>query len=206
MVLKTQQNGPHCKGGFGIKYPLVETDNFLVVCDVHPLIEGHILVIPKEHISCMGSLNNESFKEYGQLYEKTMFFLKNAYGSAAVFEHGIAGQTVFHAHTHFFPFKCSIQDIVPEKETLKGLENIDDIKAEFNKEGTYLYVALDGEKWLVDTKIGFPRFFRDRFANALGVSERGNWKKTEENKELMASFEVDVRKLIDKWNLFFNKE
>ena len=42
---------PHCdRNGFAFSHPLEETDSFLVVCDVHPLMEGHILIIPKEHL------------------------------------------------------------------------------------------------------------------------------------------------------------
>ncbi len=33
----------HCKNGIGLKYVLNSSKNFWIVCDAHPLIEGHIL-------------------------------------------------------------------------------------------------------------------------------------------------------------------
>jgi len=201
-----QQGCPHCEGGFGLKYSLFDDEYFWIVCDVHPLIEGHILIIPKDHVSCMGSLPKASFIRFKELYEKVLVFLNKTYGQTGVFEHGITGQTVFHAHTHFLPFNKSINDIVPEKELIHTISTLDEIKTEFNKNHQYLFVAINNNKLLVDTKIGYPRFFRDRFAKALDAEERGNWKKTRNNVELMKIFETDIQKLKNKWKLFLNKK
>lgn len=173
----------------------------MVVCDVHPLVEGHILIIPKEHISCMGALPDASFSEYKRLYEKLSNFLKKTYGQVAAFEHGITGQTVFHAHTHFLPFNKSIHSVVPEKDRIRKISTLDEIKTEFNKNHKYLYIAINNEKRFVDTEIGYPRIFRDRFAKALGAEERGDWKKARNNSELMQIFERDIQKLKSKWEL-----
>lgn len=189
----------HCKGGFGLKHPLFVDDLFNVVCDIHPLIEGHILIIPKQHISCMAALDKTQFQRYKQLYKKVSNFLKETYGDTAIFEHGIIGQTVFHAHTHFLPFKGKISDIVPEKECIHEIQSLDEIKTE-----KYLFIEIS-KKYLIDTKIGFPRFFRDRFAEALGAKERGNWKQTENNEELKKSFKKEIEVLKLKWKEFFGE-
>ena len=196
----------NCPGGAALKRSLLETDDHWAVCDAKPLIEGHIEVISKEHISCMGTLDDQTFSKYAELYQKVMAFMNKTYGKTAVFEHGIIGQTVFHAHTHFLPFSGLIEDIVPEKDSLRKISKIEEIRDEFVDKGKYLYVAIDDNKWLVDTSIGFPRFFRDRFAKALGVSERGNWKKAKDNPVLVKSFEMDVQRLKEKWACFFEIE
>ena len=196
---------PHCAGGFGLKYPLFENDCFWVVCDAHPLTEGHILIIPKKHVSCMGALDGNSFAGFKELYEKVLGFLNKTYGQAGVFEHGITGQTVFHAHMHFLPFNKSAGKVVPEKESAREISNLDELQREFNKENKYLFLAIGSKKFLVDTALGSPRFFRDRFAKALSAENKGNWKKSEDNAELMKAFEKDIQALKNKWKLFFNK-
>ncbi|MFH0832333.1 MAG: HIT family protein [Candidatus Aenigmatarchaeota archaeon] len=190
---------PHCPGGFGLKYPLFHDDYFWIVCDAHPLTEGHILVIPKAHVPCMAALDNNAFVKFRELYENVSNFLNRAYGRTAVFEHGIAGQSVFHAHTHFLPFGGSINEIIPEK-LAKRISDLGELKTEFNKEHEYLYFAIGDNKHLVDTRIAYPRFFRERFAESLGVEERGNWKRTESNAELMRAFETEIRQLKNKWS------
>ena len=104
-------------GGIGLTHPLFADDSFLIVCDVHPLIEGHILIIPKKHISCMGALDKLQFELYEKIYDKVNRFIRKKYGAVGAFEHGITGQTVFHAHTHVLPFARSIDEVIPEKKT-----------------------------------------------------------------------------------------
>ena len=194
-----------CFGGLALdsKYALFDDELFWVVCDGNPLIEGHILIIPKEHISCMGALNETSFEKYKKLYEKVLNFLNKSYGQVGVFEHGISGQTVFHAHTHFLPFDKSITEVVPEKETIHEISTLDEIRNEFNEKQKYLYVSVNDKKWVVDTDLGFPRFFRDRFAKVLGVEERSNWKKAREDHSLENTFDKEIKNLKNKWHSFF---
>lgn len=194
---------PHCDGGFGLKYVLYNDNNFWVVCDVHPITEGHILIIPKDHISCMGALSYELFNKYENLYRKVLNFLNSTYGDVVVFEHCIVGQTVFHAHTHLLPFNKSIEDIVNEKNLLKPIDDLEEIRDVFSREGKYLFIAINDEKWLVDPKIGVPRFFRDRVSKALNVPDKGDWKRAEENSKLMSEFKKDVQELINKWSNYY---
>ena len=110
----------HCPGGLGLEHPIFDDEDFWIVCDCHPLVGGHILIIPKRHISCMGSLSNSIFRKFEKYYQLVKDFVERNYGNVVIFEHGITGQTVFHAHVHFFPCKCRIDEIVPEKRFRKS--------------------------------------------------------------------------------------
>jgi len=200
----TDPNCVHCNPrSFALEQPLLVADNFYVVCDVHPLIEGHLLIIPKDHISCAGAFSSELFTEFSALYKKFSDFLKSAYGSVSTFEHGITGQTVFHAHIHLLPYAGLPESIIPEgSRVIHSLSNIKELQQVFLKDGKYLFFSIGDSLWTVDTAIGVPRFFRDRFANALGVPERGNWKTMEENFELMKRAENETRSLKNKWEQF----
>jgi len=56
--------------------------------------------------------------------------------------------------------------------------------------------------WNVDISLGAPRFFRDRFANALGAPERGNWKTMETNSGLMQHAQNEILSLKNKWEQY----
>ena len=111
----THNDCPHCNTtSFALKHPLVESVHFWVVCDVHPLTEGHLLVIPKQHYASIGGCPNNIFQEFIGMYTQASQFVERQYGYVATFEHGNIGQTIYHSHVHILPFKGSILDIVPE--------------------------------------------------------------------------------------------
>lgn len=202
MNQKYEQGCAHCPGGFGLKYPLFKDKNFWIVCDAHPLTRGHILIIPREHISCMGALSKQLFSRFAELYKQVKIFINEYYGQLAVFEHGVTGQTVFHAHIHFLPFENTIDSIIPEADLLKEINSVDRLKTEFEQCGKYLYTETGNRKWLTDTSLGHPRFFRERFGKILGAEKRANWKTARNIKGLMKVFKKDILDLEEKWKQF----
>lgn len=200
-----KKNCPHCNpNSFALKHPLKETGNFWVVCDVYPLIEGHILIIPKQHLSCVGEYPDNLLAEFVKLYHRCSKFLKAEYGSVVTFEHGIIGQTVFHSHVHLFPYQGNELTIIPEgKDKLTRLKDITELKKIFAKYGQYLFFSINSKMWVVDLSLGSPRFFRDRFAKALGRPERGDWKKMHQNKKIMAEVNQEIENLKQRWQKSF---
>jgi hypothetical protein len=96
--------------------------------------------------------------------------------------------------------------LVPEKNLIKKILTLNEIKTEFSKNHRYLFVAINSDKWLVDTKIGYPRFFRDRISKLLGAEERSDWKKTSNNDKIMKDFENDIKQLKNKWKIFIKED
>lgn len=202
--MKFKKGCPHCEpDSFALKHSLLETENFRIVCDVHPLTEGHILIIPKAHISCIGAFSEKLFKEFEELYQKVWTFLAKNYGSQAAFEHGVVGQTVFHCHVHLLPFNGSVKEIILESGVLKPLSALSKLREIFKKDGKYLFLALEDELWTVDVLIGAPRFFRERFAKALNANKRSDWRKMRENLKLMKKAEKEIKRLKERWKANF---
>lgn len=201
---KIREQCPHCDlGSFALKHPLEETSNFWVACDVHPLTEGHILIIPKQHLSCVGEFSEELFNEFVILYDKFTKFLKEQYGSVSTFEHGKIGQTVFHSHMHLLPYDGSLSSIIPEGEDrLTAIGDMFELKKIFSKEEQYLFFSIGDKLWTVDTGIAAPRFFRDRFAKALNKPERGNWKEMHNNRKTMFQVKKEISRLKKKWKVY----
>lgn len=194
----------HCdEKSFALENPLETTDHFRIVADVHPLTEGHLLIIPKDHITCAGAFPQELFTEFVGLYEKFSRFIKKTYGEVSSFEHGITGQTVFHAHVHILPFAGKPADIVPEgAKTLFPIKSIRELPDVFERDGRYLFFSIGEHPFLVDTAISVPRFFRDRFAKALGVPETGNWKTMKNTQELMARAKAQITSLVGRFHKY----
>ncbi len=185
-----------------LEHRLLETKSFRIVADVHPLTEGHVLIIPKSHLSCAGEFSSNIFNEYESLYKQFSLFLRDTYGKISTFEHGKIGQTVFHAHVHLLPYTGSIERIVPEVSSLFSVRGIKETQKYFHKDGQYLFVSVNDHAWMVDVKLGKPRFFRDRFAAASGAAERGNWKAMHQNKTLMKKASAEIARLVAKWKRY----
>lgn len=202
--LKNDPMCPHCDpNSFALKHILNITSNFYILCDVHPLVEGHILIIPKQHTPCMGALIPQVYEEFVQSYLFVSRFLKLAYGDYATFEHGLVGQTVFHAHMHLLPFKGDIATIIPEwHKSLHSIKQLKELIDVYKKQHKYLFISLNVNMWLVDVVLGKPRFFRDRFASALGKPERGDWKKVRQRTSILIQMEDEIRNLEYKWSEF----
>lgn len=197
-------NCRHCIGGAQTKNPLLDSENFWIVCDFHPLARGHILIIPKEHISCFGALSEKIFLEFENLYKKVKDFINNNYGLIAVFEHGIVGQTVFHAHMHFLSFSGNIEDIIAEINSIQKINSLSKIRTEFKKTGKYLFVEIANKKYLIDIKLAHIGFFREKFAIALNTKKRADWKMARNDEKLMKDFKNDVSDLRKKWKTVNN--
>jgi len=199
-----KKNCPHCNfSSFAFTSPLEETSDFKIICDVHPLLEGHILIIPKKHISCIAEYSEKEYVQFLSLFRKYSDFIQKTYGSVSTFEHGKIGQTVFHSHIHLLPFAGSPEEIIPEGlQNLTLFSDFSHLKTIYEKEGKYLYFSISNQMWTVNTELGAPRFFRDRFANALHVSERGNWKEMNKNKDIMQKATKEIKELQNKWSSF----
>ncbi len=196
---------PHCdQTSTAYTYLLERTDSFSIVSDANPIIEGHILIIPKDHVSCIGGYSKKLFKEFMELDTKVSQFIKGKYGSVSSFEHGIFGQTVFHSHVHYIPFSGKPTEIIPEgKEKITKIQNFKELKSFLQKDDGYLFFSIGETKWVVEPQIAAPRFFRDRFAKVLGRSERGNWKAMRASEELMKEAKKDGLNTQAKWKSHF---
>ena len=192
---------PHCDPtSLAFAYPLGETAGFHLLCDAHPLVKGHVMLISKRHLSCVGEYPPALLAEFEVLYERCLAFVGDHFGPPAAFEHGVLGQTVFHSHVHVLPFDGGMRDLVPEGEShYEELATLAALSELYRDRGGYLFAAVQGTMWTVDPGLAVPRFFRDRFARALGRPERGNWKQAHDDEQLMRAGENENRDVQALW-------
>lgn len=120
-------------------YVLKETTNFRIVADHAPLVEGHLLIIPKQHYACYGAVPAELDDELLGLKQEVHLFFMQYYASPVYWEHGVFRQTVFHAHLHCFPFGDIGYVPDPERQWQK-VHSQADIRDWYNKNGYYFYM------------------------------------------------------------------
>jgi diadenosine tetraphosphate (Ap4A) HIT family hydrolase len=82
---------------------LTETEHFIVLADNAPLVEGHLLIVPREHYACFGAIPATLDDELLTLKRRVARFCVAVYRRPIFFEHGVFGQTVYHAHLHTVP-------------------------------------------------------------------------------------------------------
>lgn len=96
-------------------YHLWEDKNFVAFLDIHPIKPGHILIIPKKHISDVFDMDKAM---YGKLFETAQRLarpLRRAMKSKRV-GMAIEGFGVPHAHLHLVPVNKG-NEMDPNKTT-----------------------------------------------------------------------------------------
>lgn len=86
---------------------LVENETGFVVFDLHPVSNGHCLIIPEEHHPDYFSLSLKVRKGLDELLMGAKEHLDDCYGpdgyNVGINNGSAAGQTVMHAHIHLIP-------------------------------------------------------------------------------------------------------
>ncbi len=126
-------------------YILKESQSFRIVTDHAPLVEGHILIVPKLHYACYGAVPAELDAELFALKREVQQFFQQFYTPAVFWEHGVFRQTVFHAHLHCFPFGpiSQSQHDLCEKLCAQIIHSQDDIRVWYTSKGHYFYLEPD---------------------------------------------------------------
>jgi bis(5'-adenosyl)-triphosphatase len=84
-----------------------ESENFLAIYNVAPILPGHTLVVPKKHITSMLDLPDTGLSEMMLFAKKVTHILLEVFNSDSfnwsVQDNSAAGQTVSHLHLHIVP-------------------------------------------------------------------------------------------------------
>jgi histidine triad (HIT) family protein len=94
-----------------------ETDQFLAFLDIHPLVMGHVLVIPKKEVDYIFDLDTETLSGLMEFAKKVSWSIKKTTPCLRI---GVAviGIEVPHCHIHLIPLN-SMDDINFARPKLK---------------------------------------------------------------------------------------
>lgn len=84
-------------------HKVYEDDKTLAFMDIHPVAEGHILVIPKVQVEFVWDLADEDYRAVMEATKKVALRLRDVIGTPYVGER-IVGTDVPHAHVQLIPF------------------------------------------------------------------------------------------------------
>lgn len=87
-------------------HKIYEDDKTLAFLDIHPVQEGHVLVIPKKQVEFVWDLDDEDYQALMQTAKKVARHMREVMPHTYVGEH-IVGTDVPHAHVHLIPFNES---------------------------------------------------------------------------------------------------
>ena len=176
---------------------LKETEAFFIVSDHAPLVEGHILIIPKRHFACYGAVPAELDDEFLALKREVQEFCARYYAPVIFWEHGIFRQTVYHAHLHCFPFGTIEYDATNTLHTLV-VHSQDDVRAWYAAKGQYFYMEDRSNALLFAPEI-------ERYVQVIkevlwrGVSSRSQqsgWRSQQQRYEEGAPL---IKETMDRW-------
>ncbi len=180
---------------------LEETENFYIKTEKFPIVRGTILIIPKKHLACYGQMPNNLDNELSLIKVKIKTFYKAAYPEAKqiFMEHGIEGQTIFHAHLHCMPSSLFLfENFNKDLKEFRKIHDTNELRVLYKQWKSYFFYEEKDTQFLFRVKNLRPGYLRYILAVTVGAPEKANWRKLPEN-----IFQKDVTDLIKAW-IHFN--
>ncbi len=166
--------------------PLFESPNFVVLPSLGALVEGWLLLLPKEHFLSFGTLPDRLVSEMQELKQEVITRLDKLYGPVSVFEHGpcaegrSVGCGVDHAHMHLVPIEWDLRQAVAPflpSEVSWLSADLETCRDAIRNESDYLYLEQPvGKGHLVFGQNLGSQVFRRAIATHIGVPEEFNWR------------------------------
>jgi diadenosine tetraphosphate (Ap4A) HIT family hydrolase len=147
---------------------LDETEHFFLLADHAPLIEGHLLIVPRDHYACYGAVPEELEPELLALKSRVRRFLSTAYREPVFFEHGVFRQTVYHAHLHSMPFgTVALDPSAMALEAGRHADHLRDVRDWYAEQGHYFYLECPASNGMHVATLFPPNL--DQYFHVLGA-------------------------------------
>lgn len=107
-------------------YGIMENDNLYVFMDINPNSNGHMLIIPKEHVVTVLDVKSEFITEALEVIKEKLYPLLKAQlniDGLTITQNNFLGQDVKHYHIHVIP-KYSKDNKYFEKRNVEEIYNI----------------------------------------------------------------------------------
>lgn len=164
---------------------LFETENFIVLPSLGSLIEGWLLIVPKNHYLSFGFINNPSlYDEYKILEKAVCQIVSQEFGHPIIFEHGPScenskvGCGIDYAHVHIVPININLSTLNSNILNLNwnSVNDIEDTVMYASNNLPYLYYSNTKDCYLATHDSIPSQFFRKVISDKLGLSDLWNWK------------------------------
>jgi histidine triad (HIT) family protein len=85
-----------------------ESEQWIALMDKHPIVEGHVLVLPKKEASHITELDDTQLRSLGEAIQEVSVLLVKAYGPGLLVSMKCgegSARTISHLHFHIIPRK-----------------------------------------------------------------------------------------------------
>jgi diadenosine tetraphosphate (Ap4A) HIT family hydrolase len=160
---------------------LFANDEFVVLPSVSPIVENHLLILPKRHINTMKQLEDHEKEHLLVIMKNIMRLLGKDY---FIFEHGafpVNGNTcgVDHAHIHFLPVERTVSKAIIESLYEFYVSRLyTDFILSLNDEINMPYLSYGNdiqEMYMCNNAFFRSQFMRELLCNKLGIND-WNWR------------------------------
>lgn len=160
------------------------SENFWIIATFGQISDGgYLLLVPKRHVLCLGLMEECELEEITKLQARLHEAVMKEYGIPPhiVFEHGIVGQTIRHAHLHLIPELSVMTERIykdfPDNE-FHSISSWNELtRAYAEKQKPYLLWEDSQTKMMVCWDPKAPlQYLRIVVAETAGRPERANWR------------------------------
>ncbi len=160
---------------------IYEGNNFRIISTLGQITDGGcVLLAPKAHLPCAGAIHESASEELEMLAKSLCAIIAYEYNKpVTIFECGIVGQTIGHAHLHFLPAYINLNSRIrhdfPETQIQK-LSSFKNLSNYYRRQPEpYLLWITKNEPlhvcWNPDAR---PQYLRIIAAEILGRPERAD--------------------------------
>ena len=187
---------------------MYRTDNFTLIPDIAPIVSGHLLLIPNDHVESAHLIDDRLKLELNSLRSLVGDFFLSSFDSACLeFEHGAVGLRncggcINHCHIHLLPFKVSdwvklVQ--ITDRATRGHTEKAKVIN------GEYLTAKFGGERYYWSSKSQQSQFFRRAISEINETPYKSNWLDSIDGRNHIIA-DSDLEQVINKWAAFLGQK
>ena len=162
---------------------VAESENFYVIATLGQITDGgYVLLVPKRHVLCVGDMTMEEIIHMTAEASKLDQSVSEAYRcSTTIFEHGIVGQSIKHAHLHIIPAACIMTERIRSDfsgKEMNIIHSLSDLNLLYRQK---LVSYLFWNDYNLRSTVCWdppapPQYLRKVVAEYIGKPERANWR------------------------------
>ncbi|KAB2341100.1 HIT family protein [Actinomadura rudentiformis] len=130
---------------------LAADDDFFLMPDLAPIVEGHLLLVTTEHHQCAGAFGRAMWARAQVWRDRVVRTYREVYGldDLLLFEHGPGtaqggGACIDHAHWHLLPSGSGVRALVEERGLPGEPASYEAVRRFFHSRHSYLLVEEQG--------------------------------------------------------------
>jgi diadenosine tetraphosphate (Ap4A) HIT family hydrolase len=173
---------------------ILGTETFRIIPTLGQLAEGHLLVIPHDHVCALADLPPDGLGQLEDLCKNVRSILTSAYGECIFFEHGIrndasGGCGIDHAHMHAVPVALrAAPSGVRERFLGRAIRNLSQIKTEVPDSSYIFFEDCLARRFVFPVDCIPSQHMRKLIADSIGKKE-WDWRECGQEPELLSTLQ-----------------